>query len=69
MYKYVKSRVKINNMESEGFEFYLRVRQGACLSPLLFTMYLNDLEEVYIQKGCDGIDIGLIKIAFAFICR
>lgn len=49
-------------MVSEGFESKLGVRQGECLSPFLFAMYLNDLEEVYIQKGCDGIDIGLIKL-------
>ena len=62
MYEHVKSIVKINNVVSEGFESNLGVRQGECLSPSLFVMYLNDLEEVYIQKGCNGIDIGLIKL-------
>ena len=62
MYEHVKSRVKINNVVSEGFESNLGVRQGECLSPFLFAMYLNDLEDVYIQKGYDGIDIGLIKL-------
>ena len=61
MYEHVISRVKINNVVSEGFESNLGVRQGECLSPFLFAMYLNDLEDVYIQKGYDGIDIGLIK--------
>ena len=55
-------------MVSEGFESNLGVRQGECLSPFLFAMYLNDLEEVYIQKGCDGIDIGLTNF-FAVVCR
>ena len=55
-------------MVSEGFESNLGVRQGECLSSFLFAMYLNDLEEVYIQKGCDGIDIGLTNF-FAVVCR
>ena len=50
MYEHVKSRVKINNVVSEGFESNLDVRQGECLSPFLFAIYLNDLEEVFIQK-------------------
>ena len=62
MYEHRKSRVKISNVVSEGFKSNLGVRQGECLSPFLFAMYLNDIVEVYIQKGCDGIDIALIKL-------
>lgn len=62
MYELVKSRVKLNDVVSEGFESNLGVRQGEYLSPFLFAVYLNDLEEVSIQQGCDGIDIGIIKL-------
>ena len=62
MYEDVKSRVKFNNELSEPFDSYLGVRQGECLSPFLFSMYLNDIEEEFYLKGVEGIDIGSIKL-------
>ena len=61
MYKHVKSKVKINNSISIGFECNLGVRQGECLSPFLFAMYINDLEEEFHLKGSEGIDLGMLK--------
>ena len=61
MYQNVKSKVKLNNSLSDGFECNLGVRQGECLSPFLFAMYLNDLEEEFINKGSEGIDIDMLK--------
>ena len=62
MYKHVKSKVKINNSISIGFECNLGVRQGECLSPFLLAMYINDLEEEFHLKGSEGIDLGMLKI-------
>jgi len=45
---------------SEDFTYLLRVRQGVSLSPF-FTMYLNDIEEYFILRGFNGIDIGFLK--------
>ena len=42
------------------------VRQGECLPPLLFSMFLNDLEEEFIINGIDSIDFGLIKLFILF---
>ena len=50
MYKSVKSIVKYNNCFSEDFTCYLGVRQGECLSPFLFSLYLNDLESEFAKK-------------------
>ena len=62
MYETVKSRVRFENQLSDEFSCMLGVRQGECLSPFLFSMFLNDLEEEFLINGIDGIDIGLIKI-------
>jgi len=28
-----------------------------CLSPFLFAMFLNDIEDVFVQNGVDGIEL------------
>ena len=38
------------------------VRQGECLSPILFAMYVNDIEQEFITKRADGVDIGFLKL-------
>ena len=45
MYNTVKSKVKNNNTTSKAFSCNIGVRQGECLSPFLFAMYVNDLEQ------------------------
>lgn len=60
MYKNVKSKVKLNNTLSDEFSCMTGVRQGECLSPILFALYVNDIEQEFITKGADGIDIGFL---------
>lgn len=62
IYSVVKSQVKHNNTLSDSFTCNIGVRQGECLSPFLFAMYLNDLEEELDLNGVDGINIGLKKL-------
>lgn len=62
MYNSIKSKVKFLNELSDEFSCNLGVRQGECLSPFLFSMYLNDLEEEFMLKGFDGIDVNMIKM-------
>ncbi|MCG8046921.1 MAG: reverse transcriptase family protein [Candidatus Thiodiazotropha taylori] len=62
MYKIVKSRVKHNNLLSQAFTCNLGVRQGECLSPFLFSMYLNDLQEELVSKGVPGVDVGRLNL-------
>ena len=45
LYSSVKSAVKQNNKHSVFFNCEICVRQGDNLSPLLFALYLNDLQE------------------------
>ena len=62
IYSCVKSRVKHDNTLSELFTCNIGVRQGECLSPFLFAMYVNDLEAELAIKRVVGIDIGIINI-------
>ena len=32
------------------------------MSPFLFSMYLNDIEEHFILNGFEGIEIGMLKL-------
>lgn len=62
IYTSVKSRVKYDNYLSEPFACNIGVRQGECLSPFLFAMYVNDLEAELAGKGISGVNIGIINL-------
>ena len=62
VYTHVKSQVKLDCSIGIGFECKLCVRQGECLSPFLFAMHLNDLEDEFYLKGSTDVDIGMLKI-------
>ena len=62
MYKNVKSKVKMYNMLGNEFFCSLGVRQGECLSPLLFSLFLNDIEDKFIHSGFEGLDVDMFKL-------
>lgn len=62
MYSSIKSRVKQLNTLSNEFPCLLGVRQGECLSPFLFSMFLNDIEEHFMLHGYKAIDIYMTKL-------
>ena len=45
-----------NRVGSDFTTCCLGVRQEECLSAILFSMYLNDIEREYILKGAEGIE-------------
>ena len=56
LYKEAKSAIKLNNPNCHGMFFGcdIGVRQGGNLSPLLFALYLNDLQE-FLSMAYDGL--------------
>ena len=62
MYTGIKSRIKYMNALSDPFQCILGVRQGESLSPFLFTMFLNDLEDTFMRSGLDGIHVDMFKV-------
>ena len=61
MYENIKSCVRINDETSAFFPSECGVRQGENLSPLLFSLYLNDLENFIISGGVSIIDLEIIS--------
>ena len=57
MYKNIKSCVKYNGQCSESFFCLSGVRQGENLSPLLFSLFLNDLDTFLQSQDCNGVNI------------
>ena len=53
MYDNIKSCVRSNNETSSFFASQCGVRQGKNLSPMLFAMYLNDLENFLLSGGVE----------------
>ena len=54
MYNNIKSCVKNKNETSVFLHCQSGVRQGENFSPLLFAIYLNDLESFLSSSGSDG---------------
>ncbi len=57
LYNNIKSCVISNNNMSDLFGISRGVRQGENLSPLLFSIFVNDAEECLFAKNCKGIVI------------
>ena len=54
MYKSAKSCVTINGFLTDNFSCLIGARQGENLSPLLFSLYLNDLQQ-FLQDAHMGL--------------
>ena len=57
MYHGIKSCISHNGVQSDVFQSFRDVRQGKNLSPVLFTLFLNDSENFLLQNNCCGINL------------
>ena len=55
MYKDIKSCISSENDMSDFFSCNCGVRQGENLSPILFSLFLNDLEDFLNKQGNEGL--------------
>lgn len=58
LYRIAKVSVIVGQRETEPIQILNGVLQGDCLSPLLFALFLYDLESFLTGKGIDGIGLG-----------
>ena len=61
MYNGIKSCVSVMGRNSPFFSSFAGVRQGENLSPVLFSMYLNDLENFLQESQINGISLDIIN--------
>ena len=57
MYDHASFKVKVNNDFTKPFNITQGVLQGDSLSPLLFSLFLSDIESFFRRNGCSGINI------------
>ena len=62
LYQNVKCCVKYNNVISDFFICKSGLFQGEVLSPILFSMYVNDCEMQLISDNCPYINIQMLNI-------
>jgi hypothetical protein len=52
LYSNVKSCVAVNGCQSDYFTNNCGLMQGEVLSPILFSLYINDFETQFISSNC-----------------
>ena len=57
VYKSVKSCVKVRDTLTESFDCHIGVRQGCMISPILFSLFINEFAELIEQSGLRGIQL------------
>ena len=59
LYKNIKSCVSFYGVQSSFFQSFRGVRQGENLSPILFAIFLNDLESFMANNGATAVNLDL----------
>ena len=71
MYQGIKSCLTVNVVQTDYFSCNIGLRQGENLSPFLFSVYLNDLEDFFFKnipnEGIDCISSELDDLAYIYV--
>jgi len=59
MYNNIKSCITVEGQSSNFFNSYIGLRQGENLSPVLFSIFVNDLESFMLDAGCNPVETEL----------
>ena len=62
LYENVKSCVKYNRCLSQYFRNSVGLFQGEVLSPILYSLYVNDCEMHFIRSNCPSVELNMINI-------
>lgn len=57
MYEETEIRVRTNQEKTEGFITHKGVWQGCGISPLLFNLYIAELEEEFKKRNIGGVQV------------
>ena len=61
LYQNIKSCITLNGSNSSFFDSFIGLRQGENLSPVLFAVFLNDLELFLHSKNDGGVNVELLN--------
>ena len=61
MYQNIKSCVFHSGQQSDFFHSHCGVRQGENLSPILFSLFLNDFDDYLQNSSCSGINLNMLE--------
>ena len=67
MYSEIKLCIKFNGAVSQYFCCKNGVRQGENLSPVLFAIFMNDLESFLLENGGNSIDFGINEDVLVYV--
>lgn len=62
MYSQINTCVKRDNLVSEKFKCLRGTRQGCNMSPTLFKLFLNDLQNIFNEKECEPVCAGKVRL-------